>query len=90
MRLPSVCRWGMGGPQSLVSVGQRFFSFGWESQLLETGFLAIFLCPLTSLDPLPARLPTPQVASQPASQPARPWLVAEEEQDGASEWMGLD
>ena len=31
---------------SFVNVGQAFYSFGWEIQLLETGFLAIFLCPL--------------------------------------------
>lgn len=28
---------------SIVNVGQRWYSFGWESLLLETGFLAIFL-----------------------------------------------
>src|SRR5439155_1020481 len=28
---------------SLVNVGQVFYGFGWESILLETGFLAIFL-----------------------------------------------
>lgn len=28
---------------SIVNVGQTFYSFGWESMLLETGFLAIFL-----------------------------------------------
>lgn len=28
---------------SFVNVGQRFYSFGWESMLLEAGFLAIFL-----------------------------------------------
>ena len=28
---------------SFVNVGQTFYSFGWESLLLETGFLAIFL-----------------------------------------------
>uniref|UniRef100_A0A0G4HCZ6 Lipase maturation factor n=1 Tax=Chromera velia CCMP2878 TaxID=1169474 RepID=A0A0G4HCZ6_9ALVE len=28
---------------TLVNVGQRWYSFGWESQLLESGFLAIFL-----------------------------------------------
>lgn len=28
---------------SFVSVGQTFYGFGWESLLLETGFLAIFL-----------------------------------------------
>jgi hypothetical protein len=34
---------------SFVHVGQVFYSFGWEILLLETGFLAIFLCPLTRL-----------------------------------------
>jgi hypothetical protein len=28
---------------SIVNVGQKFYGFGWESTLLETGFLAIFL-----------------------------------------------
>lgn len=31
---------------------------GWESQLLETGFLAIFMCPLFSLTRLPRHTPT--------------------------------
>jgi len=31
---------------SIVNIGQRFYSFGWESQLLESGFLAIFIVPL--------------------------------------------
>ena len=30
---------------SIVNVGQTFYSFGWESLLLEAGFLAIFLGP---------------------------------------------
>ncbi|XP_041941369.1 lipase maturation factor 1 [Alosa sapidissima] len=42
---------------SIVSVGQLWYSFGWESQLLETGFLGIFLCPLWSLEQLPRRCP---------------------------------
>jgi hypothetical protein len=29
--------------QSIVNVGQTWYAFGWESLLLETGFLAIFL-----------------------------------------------
>ncbi|HZC74212.1 MAG TPA: lipase maturation factor family protein [Jatrophihabitans sp.] len=29
--------------QSIVNVGQRWYGFGWESLLLETGFLAIFV-----------------------------------------------
>ncbi|XP_064780204.1 lipase maturation factor 1 [Oncorhynchus masou masou] len=42
---------------SLVSVGQIWYSFGWESQLLETGFLGIFLCPVWSLSQVPSRCP---------------------------------
>ena len=41
---------------SLVAVGQTFWGFGWESQLLETTFLAVFLAPLkpgTLLDTRP-------------------------------------
>jgi hypothetical protein len=34
---------------SFVHLGQEWYGYGWEIQLLETGFLAIFLCPL--LDP---------------------------------------
>lgn len=30
---------------SIVNIGQTFYAFGWESLLLETGFLAIFLGP---------------------------------------------
>ena len=33
---------------SIVNVGQTFYSFGWESLLLETGFLTIFLGPVTT------------------------------------------
>jgi hypothetical protein len=36
---------------SFVHVGQLFYGYGWEIQLLETGFLAIFLC--APLDPRP-------------------------------------
>ncbi len=32
--------------QSLVNAGQVFYGYGWESMLLETGFLAIFLGPM--------------------------------------------
>lgn len=46
---------------SLVNVGQRWYSFGWESQLLETGFLAIFLCPVLKLRQVPEMTPTPWV-----------------------------
>ncbi|KAK7498343.1 hypothetical protein BaRGS_00010297 [Batillaria attramentaria] len=34
------------------------YGFGWESQLLETGFLATFLCPVLSLRQLPRGTPT--------------------------------
>src|SRR5439155_25486432 len=30
---------------SIVHVGQIWYGYGWEIQLLETGFLSIFLCP---------------------------------------------
>ena len=38
---------------SFVHVGQIFYGYGWEIQLLETGFLAIFLCPWRGVAPLP-------------------------------------
>lgn len=42
---------------SIVSVGQLWYSYGWEIQLLETGFLAVFLCPLLDGRPFPRRPP---------------------------------
>jgi hypothetical protein len=42
---------------SFVHVGQDWYSYGWEVQLLETGFLAIFLCPLLDGRPFPRRAP---------------------------------
>jgi hypothetical protein len=42
---------------SFVHVGQEWYGFGWEIQLLETGFLAIFLCPLLDARPFPRRAP---------------------------------
>ena len=39
---------------SFVHAGQIFYGYGWEIQLLETGFLAVFLCPARSVRPLPA------------------------------------
>ena len=41
---------------SFVHVGQVWYGYGWETQLLETGFLAIFLCPLDPR-PFPRREP---------------------------------
>jgi hypothetical protein len=43
---------------SFVHVGQEWYGYGWEIQLTETGFLAIFLCPLIDMRPFPKR-PTP-------------------------------
>jgi hypothetical protein len=45
---------------SFVHVGQIFYGYGWEIQLLETGFLAVFLCPLTSVRSLPT-MPAPRL-----------------------------
>lgn len=42
---------------SFVHVGQEWYGYGWEIQLLETGFLAIFLCPLVDPRPFPNRAP---------------------------------
>jgi Lipase maturation factor len=42
---------------SFLPVGQDWYSYGWEIQLLETGFLAIFLCPLLDWRPFPRRPP---------------------------------
>ncbi len=36
---------------SIVNVGQTFYAFGWESLLLEAGFLAIFLGPASIAPP---------------------------------------
>ncbi|MCH7505368.1 lipase maturation factor family protein [PVC group bacterium] len=33
---------------SFVHIGQIFYGYGWEMMLLEAGFLAVFLCPITS------------------------------------------
>ncbi|HEU4555362.1 MAG TPA: lipase maturation factor family protein [Chitinophaga sp.] len=42
---------------SIVHVGQLWYGYGWEIQLTETGFLAIFLCPLLDLRPFPRYAP---------------------------------
>ncbi len=42
---------------SFVHIGQLWYSYGWEIQLLETGFLAIFLCPLLDPRPFPKSAP---------------------------------
>jgi hypothetical protein len=40
---------------SIVAIGQTFYGFGWEIQLVETGFLCIFLVPLLDGRPFPRR-----------------------------------
>ena len=42
---------------SFVHAGQIFYGYGWETLLLETGFLAIFLCPLWPPGPFPRSSP---------------------------------
>jgi lipase maturation factor len=42
---------------SFYHVGQLFWGYGWELLLLETGFLAIFLCPLFDARPVPTTAP---------------------------------
>lgn len=42
---------------SFVHVGQEWYGYGWEIQLTETGFLAIFLCPLLNMRPFPKHPP---------------------------------
>jgi hypothetical protein len=42
---------------SFVHVGQEWYGYGWEYQLSETGFLAIFLCPLVDMRPFPKKPP---------------------------------
>jgi hypothetical protein len=42
---------------SFVHAGQEWYGYGWEIQLTETGFLAIFLCPLLDIRPFPKRPP---------------------------------
>jgi hypothetical protein len=38
---------------SIVNIGQTFYGFGWETLLLEAGFLAVFLGPTGVAAPLP-------------------------------------
>ena len=42
---------------SYVHIGQIWYGYGWEIQILETGFLAIFLCPILDLRPFSQRPP---------------------------------
>jgi lipase maturation factor len=42
---------------SFVHVGQDWYGYGWDIQILETGFLAVFLCPLLDPRPFPRSRP---------------------------------
>lgn len=42
---------------SIAQIGQVFYGYGWEIQLLETGMLAVFLCPARSVSPFPRTAP---------------------------------
>lgn len=42
---------------SFVQIGQDWYGYGWEMQLVETGFLAVFLVPLLDGRPFPRRPP---------------------------------
>jgi len=42
---------------SIAQIGGKFYGYGWESQLCETGFLAIFLCPIRTIAPFRASAP---------------------------------
>lgn len=54
---------------SSISVGkitylihsEMLYLLGWESQILETGFLATFLCPIWSFRPVPKDTPTSKI-----------------------------
>jgi hypothetical protein len=46
---------------SIVAVGQRWYSFGWETQLCETGFIAVFWCPWLDARPGSTRSPPSRV-----------------------------
>jgi hypothetical protein len=52
--LPSAATWGLLWLLylSYVNIGQTFYGFGWETLLLETGFLAIFLGPSRAAPPV--------------------------------------
>ena len=42
---------------SFVHIGQIWYGYGWEIQLLEIGFLAIFIVPLVEMKPFPKTPP---------------------------------
>lgn len=46
---------------SIVNIGQTWYSFGWESQLLESGFIAIFMVPFFSLKQIDPKSPPSRI-----------------------------
>lgn len=42
---------------SLIPIGQEWLGYGWDIQILETGFLGVMLCPLLDPRPFPRRAP---------------------------------
>ena len=42
---------------SLLPIGQEWLSYGWDIQILETGFLGMMLCPLLDPRPFPKQAP---------------------------------
>ncbi|MET0390455.1 MAG: lipase maturation factor family protein, partial [Polyangiales bacterium] len=46
---------------SIVHIGQVFYGYGWETLLLETGFLAVFLCPVARLSSSRDTAPPPRL-----------------------------
>ena len=47
--------------RSIMSVGGPWYGFGWEPQLAELTFHAMFMAPLLSLSQIPSRTPVPAV-----------------------------
>lgn len=47
--------------RSIMSVGNIWYGFGWEPQLAETTFHALFLVPFLSLNQIPVHTPVPRV-----------------------------
>jgi len=47
---------------SIVNIGNTWYSFGWEFQLLETTFLSFLIVPFFSITKFPSWLPTPWVS----------------------------
>jgi hypothetical protein len=42
---------------SIINVGQTWYSFGWESQVVESGFIVLFLVPFFSIKQINAKSP---------------------------------